>query len=81
MHAIYLYAIVNKMDNAGFLKVIFQKYFFLGQLKGSYKFPHLFTSVPIFHVGGMKGRGSRTKTKMYLKLNSGSKSDYEEKCI
>lgn len=79
MHAIYLYAIVNKMNTAEFLKVIFQKYFFLGQLKGSYKFHDLFTSVPIFHVGVMKGIGSRRKKKMYLKLNSGSKSDYEEK--
>lgn len=79
MHAIYLYAIVNKMDNAEFLKGIFQKYFFLEQLKGCYKFPHLFTSVPIFHVGRMKGRRSRRKKKMYLKLNLESKSDYEEK--
>lgn len=68
---------VNKMDEAG--EISFQKYFFLGKLKRHCKFPCLFASVPIFPVGGMNGWGSRRRKKMHLKVNSGSKSDYEEK--
>lgn len=50
-----------------FLKWIIPQYFILGRIKVAYKFPHFFTYVPIFGVGGLEEWERKKRRKKWNK--------------